>query len=127
MKKMEIKRVHKGFTLIEVLIGLVILSVGLLAIAGLQITSVQGNFFSKNLNQATYAAQDRLESLGNSPFNSSQLQPGSHDDGKATLSGIVFNRTYTVGVNGNIKTITYTVKWNDGSDRTISFSTFVSG
>ena len=36
----------KGFTLIEMLIGLVLLAIGLLAIAGMQITSVRGNFFS---------------------------------------------------------------------------------
>ena len=47
MKKKGINLDQKGFTLIEVLIGLVILSVGLLAIAGLQITSARGNFFSK--------------------------------------------------------------------------------
>ena len=104
----------------------VILSVGLLAIAGLQITSARGNFFSKNLTQASYVAQDRLEFLGNLPFDSPQLQPGSHNDGKAILLGLAFNRTYNVMVNGNLKTITYTVNWNDGVNRSISFSTFLS-
>jgi type IV pilus modification protein PilV len=58
----------KGFTLIEVLVGLIILSIGLLGIAGMQITSVKGNYFSNNLTQATYVAQDRLEYLKNLPI-----------------------------------------------------------
>ena len=126
MKKREIRWDHKGFTLIEVLIGLVILSVGLLAIGGLQITSARGNFFSKNLTQATYVAQDRLEFLGNMPFNSPQLQPGTYNDGKAIFSGVSFNRAYAVVLNGNLKTITYTVNWSEGVNRSISFSTFTS-
>ncbi len=51
----------KGFSLIEVLVGLVLLAIGLLAIAGMQITSVRGNFFSSNMTQASVLAQDRLE------------------------------------------------------------------
>ena len=126
MKKRQIKRDHKGFTLIEILIGLVILSVGLLAIAALQVTSARGNFFSKNLTQATYVAQDRLEFLEKVPFDSPQLQPGTYNDGKAIISGFSFDRTYTVVLNGNLKTITYTVNWSEGVNRSIAFSTFIS-
>ena len=116
----------QGFTLIEVLIGLVILAIGLLAIAGMQITAVKGNFFSHYLTQASYVGQDRLEFLDNLPINSAELQAGSHNDGTATVAGIVFNRTYTVNVNGDLRTIIYTVSWNDGVARNISFSTIKS-
>ncbi len=115
---------NKGFSLLEILIGLVILAVGILAIAALQTTSVRGNFFSHNLMQATYVAQDRLESLKNMPFDSNQLNPGNYNDGSTTISGIVFNRTYQVVDNvSGYKEITYTVSWNDGVDHRISFST----
>lgn len=116
----------KGFTLIEVLIGLIILSVGLLAIAGMQITAVKGNFFSHYMTQASYVGQDRLELLNNLPVNSVELQAGNHNDGATNISGIVFNRSYTVVVSGDIRTITYTVGWNDGVNRTISFATIRS-
>jgi type IV pilus assembly protein PilV len=125
-KRKEIKMNKKGFTLIEVLIGLIILSVGLLAIAGMQITAVRGNFFSHYLTQASYVGQDRLELLNNMPVDSAELQAGNHNDGTTTISGIVFNRSYTVVVNGDIRAITYTVRWNDGVDRTISFATIRS-
>jgi len=116
----------KGFSLIEVLVGLVILAIGLLAIAGMQITATRGNFFSHYLTQASYAAQDRLEFLDNLPIDDIQLQPGNHNDGTVTISGMVFNRTYTVNVNGDLRTISYTVSWNDGVNRNIFLSTIRS-
>ena len=121
-----------GFSLIEVLVGLVILAVGLLAMAGLQATSVRGNAFSNNLMQATYVAQDRLEFIINLPLDSSQLQAGNYNPGPITISGpegyssVVFNPSYTVVVNGNLRTINYTVTWNDGVNHSISFSTIRS-
>ncbi len=116
----------RGFTLIEVLIGLVILSIGLLAIAGMQVTSIRGNFFSNYLTQASYVAQDRLESLGQLDYDNVALNAGTYNDGQVTLSGVAFSRSYTIGINGNLKTITYTVNWVDGVNRQITFSTIRS-
>jgi len=118
-------RKQRGFTLLEVLIGLIFLAIGLLAVAGLQITSVRGNFFSNNLMQATYVAQDRLEYLINSPSTYNQ-KDGDYNEGPVTISGIVFNRSYKLTTNGNLKTISYTVTWNDGTNHRISFSTIRS-
>ena len=116
----------KGFSLIEVLVGLVLLAIGLLAIAGMQITSVKGNFFSHYLTQASYVGQDRLEFLNHLSIDDAQLQAGNYNDGTVTISGIVFNRAYTVAINGDFRTITYNVSWNDGVNRSISFSTIRS-
>jgi prepilin-type N-terminal cleavage/methylation domain-containing protein len=120
----------KGFSLIEVLICLVFLSIGLLAIASLQVTSVRGNVFSNNLMQATYVAQDRLEFLQNLSYDSSRLAQGTYNpdpDGPITVSGIFFNRAYTVSDHADgYKIIRYVVTWDDGSDHKVSFSTFRS-
>ena len=83
--------------------------------------------------QATYLAQDRLESLINLPLNSAQLQAGTYNPGPVTIStpagsysSIVFNPSYTVVVNGNLRTIRYTVMWNDGVNHSVTFSTIRS-
>jgi len=107
----------------EVLIGLIVLAIGLLAIAGLQVSSVRGNYFSNNLMQATYVAQDRLEFLKNLPFDSPYLQTNQYNEGTTTASGVLFNRTYEVVTGGNLKTIRYTVTWNDGVLHNVTFST----
>jgi prepilin-type N-terminal cleavage/methylation domain-containing protein len=120
----------KGFSLTEVLIGLVFLAIGLLAIASLQVTSVRGNFFSNNLMQATYAAQDGLESLKNLRMDDPSLGIGSHNDVPVIISDLTFNRSYSVvsipDPNGNYLEIDYLVRWNDGTNHKISFSTIRS-
>jgi type IV pilus assembly protein PilV len=116
-------RNERGFLLIEVLIGLIFLAIGLLGIGCLQVASVRGNSSGNNVMQATYVAQDRLELLKFLPFDSTQLQTGNHDDGNTNISGLIFNRAYTVADNGGLKTIKYAVTWNDGVDHNISFST----
>jgi type IV pilus assembly protein PilV len=118
----------EGFSLIEVLICVVFLAIGLLAIASLQVTSVRGNFFSNNLMQATYAAQDRLELLKNLPMDDPFLGIGSHNDLPLIISDLTFNRSYSVepfDSKGNYL-INYTVRWHDGTDHKISFSTIRS-
>ena len=50
------QRSHNGFTLIEVLVAIVILSVGLLGMASLTVAIIQGNKFSNDLTTATTLA-----------------------------------------------------------------------
>lgn len=113
----------KGFTLIEVLVGMIILAIGLLAIAGMQITSVRGNFFSSNMTQASILAQDRLETLRNLAFSDAALTQGTHNDG--VIPGTIFTRDYTVSVvpGTTMLNIQVRVSWRDSSDHTITFST----
>jgi prepilin-type N-terminal cleavage/methylation domain-containing protein len=113
----------KGFTLIEVLVGLVLLAIGLLAIAGMQITSVRGNFFSSNMTQASILAQDRLETLRNLAYADAALTVGNHDDG--LIPGTIFTRNYDVSLipGTTMLNIQVRVRWRDSSDHAITFST----
>ena len=52
-----------GFTLVEVLIALTILAIGLLGVALMQVTSISGNTFSREMSVATELGQDMLEKL----------------------------------------------------------------
>ena len=54
---------HNGFTLIEVLIAVIILSIGLLGMAGIQIKGLRGTSSSTMRSQATILANDIAERM----------------------------------------------------------------
>jgi len=116
----------KGFTLTEVVAALIILSVGLLAIAAMQMTSTKGGYFSGNMTQATILAQDKLENLKNLSYGDSRLAGGQHEEG--VMPGTVFLRRYHIveDAGNSIKTITVTVQWVDRGNHSISFATIRS-
>lgn len=60
-KKISCK--YSGFTLIEALIALVVLSVGLLGVASLQLSSLQSTHYSYQATVANLAAKDVRERL----------------------------------------------------------------
>ena len=114
---------EKGFTLTEVLIGLIILAIGILAIAGMQITSIRGISFSNNLTQGSVIAQDRLEFLKGLSLNDARLDTGTYPDPPDIG---IFARSYqaTRNANPNYVNIIYTVSWLEkGVTHTVSFRT----
>ena len=54
---------HQGFSLIEVLVALLVLSIGLLGLAALQTTSLQYNTGSYHRTQATFLAYDIIDRM----------------------------------------------------------------
>lgn len=56
-------RGEKGFTLLEVIIAMAILSIGLLAIGYMQITAIDSNSTANRITEGTSLAQDKLEEL----------------------------------------------------------------
>lgn len=56
-----------GFTLIEILIAVIVLSIGLLGVATLQVTSKRGNFEAMQRAAATLYAEDLLERMRTNP------------------------------------------------------------
>lgn len=57
------RQLSAGFTLIEVLVAVVVLSVGLLGLAGLQATSMRNNHDAYLTTQATYLANDMADRI----------------------------------------------------------------
>lgn len=53
----------RGFTMIEVLVALVVLSIGLLGVAALQLTSLRSNHSSAMRSQATFLAYDIIDRM----------------------------------------------------------------
>jgi type IV pilus assembly protein PilV len=111
-----------GFSLIEVLISLVILSISLLALASLMTTTTKNNAFGGNLTEAATLAQDTMENLRVTNW-------GEIVDGNDVIQmrGLNYNRDWTVvAPNNNERRVTVTVNWNDGVARSISFLTVIT-
>lgn len=94
-----------GLTLIEVLIALTILAVGLLGVAFMQVTSLSGGAFSREMVVATELGQDMLEKLRTLPYTEtsedSALASGDHPtalDVNRDLDGDGITSDLAVGV-----------------------------
>ncbi|HSX83562.1 MAG TPA: prepilin-type N-terminal cleavage/methylation domain-containing protein [Candidatus Saccharimonadia bacterium] len=104
---------NAGFTLVESMLALAIMSVGLLALAGLQITALRGNALSRSITTAVSIAEQRLEQLKNTPYSDIQAEAAT----QVTASNLHFTRQVTV-TNGplpNTKSVSVLVSWQDQS------------
>ena len=123
----ELSRIFekKGFTLTEVLVGLVILAVGILAIAGMQIISIKGNSFSRYLTRASVLAQDSLESLKSLDISSERLNTREYLEPDYNDPDIgIFKRRYRAIRNPDYVNLQYTVEWEEkGNTHRVSFTT----
>ena len=121
---MTLKAFHKskGFTLIEILVALVILSVSLLALAGLMVTTTRNTASGGHLTEASTFAQDRLEELRATQW--ANIVTGQ--DQRAGSTGITYRRNWNVVLNGNIRTINITVNWTDRINHSISLLSVIS-
>lgn len=70
------KHIQKGFSLVEVLVAVVILSIGLLGLAGLQVTNLQFNKSAAQRSQATILAHDIIDRMR---ANRTQAEAGAYD------------------------------------------------
>jgi len=59
---------QSGFTLIEALVAMVILTVGILSLYAMQTTAITGNATASRLSVATAVATDCYERLWNTPY-----------------------------------------------------------
>jgi len=120
----------KGFTLIEVMIAILLLAVGMMAMAILQVTAIRGGSFANQITQASIYGQDKIEELKNKSYTDTNLSAGSHSDTVTSGNGVTFTRTWTVTNNSpytNSKTITLTLSWTgpQGQTHNVQFSTII--
>ena len=102
-----------GFTLIEVLIGMVILTIITLGLTGLTVGTIQGQVVSRQLTVATTLAQDQLERVKQLGYLQAESMAGT--EGYGTIANFpAFKRVTTVAANtpaAAIKTLTVSVSW----------------
>jgi type IV pilus assembly protein PilV len=115
----------EGFTLIEVMMTLVILSIGLIALASMQISAMRGNSFSRRMTTAASVAEQVLEQVKNTPYNNVQSQSST----QVSASNMTFNSQVSVTNNTppNAKTVQVTVTWSDrGKSHNLQLATVIS-
>jgi prepilin-type N-terminal cleavage/methylation domain-containing protein len=122
--KKEIK--SQGFSLIEVLIALVILSVAFLGLAGLMVQTTKNNSFGEHMTEAATFAQDQLENLRISSW----VNVVTGNDMRQGSTGINYARSWIVVLNvappnDTIKEITITISWNDRVSHSVGFRSVI--
>ncbi len=124
-----------GLTLIEVMIALAIFSIGILAVAQLQILNAKNNTTGNISTQATLLARAKIEDLKNMPFTHAELNIGTHIDVNNPINiqgtaGGIFTRRWSVsgfaGDPANWRQVDMTVSWNRlGQNRQIDLTTII--
>ncbi|UCC80925.1 MAG: type II secretion system protein [Candidatus Zixiibacteriota bacterium] len=104
---MKNRKRQSGFTLIEVMAGMVIIAVGLLLLLPMMVTSMQANDFARGSTEASMLIKDKMEELKNMDV------PASGIDSIGTVT-----RTWTVtDLGNNLYQLDVNIGWTDRHDR----------
>lgn len=113
---MEKSNRQNGFTLIEVMIAMLLLTIGILAAGTMQISSLDGNSRANRLTQASTWAGDKIEALMSRSYDDSLLKEVN------TAGSAGLNCTDTTGTPACLADHTqpstngFTVFWNVADD-----------
>jgi prepilin-type N-terminal cleavage/methylation domain-containing protein len=103
---MKISQRQDGFTLLEVMAGMIILALGLLLLLPMMVTSMQANDFARGATEASMLIKDKMEELKN-------MNPPTA--GVDTMGSV--QRTWTVSnVSSNLWRLDVTISWTDRHD-----------
>jgi prepilin-type N-terminal cleavage/methylation domain-containing protein len=112
----------KGFTLVELLVTMVLISIFTVGLASFNVMAIKSNSYSRLSTQATVLAKDKMEALKN--MNYDAMVSG----GPETV-GTIFSRQWTVENNvpvSNTKTVTVNVSWLlNGVTRTVTIRSII--
>jgi prepilin-type N-terminal cleavage/methylation domain-containing protein len=110
---------EKGFSLLEVVITMAILSYAILGVISMQFAAMRANSHSGSLTEATNYASDRMERLMS--VNYASLADGTDTEGDYSLSWDIMEDTAEGSVADGTKTVALTVTWTErGSQKTLS-------
>ena len=120
---------EKGFTLSEVLVAIVVLSLGLLGLERMHIAAIQVNTIASRLTQATTLAQDRAELLMALPYNDPTLADTTGQGSFTSYTDPNPPQGYTIrwevdtdAPSAGIKTINIYVTWKNKASPPKSFN-----
>ena len=104
-----------GFTILEVMVGLVIFSLGLLLLMSMMVVSMKGNSWAEYTTQSTQLIREKIEQIKHDP--ATYLQSGSNVVGGYTVSWDV------AGITANLAAVKVRVSWTNADSHTYACST----
>ncbi|MBI5709886.1 MAG: type II secretion system protein [Candidatus Eisenbacteria bacterium] len=122
---------QRGTTLVELMIALVVLTLGILAVGQLFPAGSRGQLKDRMTTAANYYAQEQIEQLRSASWSDPGLAPGTHPaSGYDTLgTGGQWRRTYVVSSLpaplDNLKRVDVTVSWTFMGSRSVTTTTYV--
>lgn len=129
---MDIKALkhQRGISLIEAMVAALILAVAILALTGLQVTTLSNSGQSRINTHALNFAEEKIEELRNFAIFSTYDNLSNGTDTVASPSATL-NRSWTVTDCPNsatCKQVSVTITWNDatGTQQTVQLTSYIS-
>jgi prepilin-type N-terminal cleavage/methylation domain-containing protein len=137
---------NTGFTLIEALIAILVLSIGILALGSMQVASTRGNSTANKVSRASTSGGSSYEWLTNLSYDNPALDPAGNPHTQAEIAGLMlpsgvtavtwnvteWNNTDTLDNDGDgstdeadelyIKSIALNVSYTNRTARTLSIT-----
>ncbi len=95
---------QRGLTLVEMMVAMIVLSIGLLGVAGLQARAITEGSGGRHLSEASAMARNRVEELGRIAWDDSDLDDSA---GAWAVSGTIN------GMDGVTYTVADRIDWDD--------------
>lgn len=116
MTRKTIRKRHdnRGFTLIEIIIGLFVFAVGVLAVVKMQTASIDANGAAKVRSQAVFLAETKMEELMREAFGA--LESGGPE------GEFPHSVRWEVTDGDHIKEIEVTVTWNYKGEKSLTLN-----
>jgi len=120
------RQFDRGFTLLEMLVAIVILAIGLLAVASMQANAIRSNSLAERVTVITAAAQGALEDLlaraDSDPIFDAAASDVPYDT--RIVQGVTYNASYTMTPNTPVTGVAQVVMTVTGGGRTMILTSY---
>lgn len=119
------KSTQRGVVLLEALVAVLLFSMGILALVGLQAAMMKNTEDAKLRSEASYIAQQWLGIMWADPTNLAAYIIPNNTDPRFNISTLLPNGTRTVGVSGPTQ-VTVTINWRQPGKEPHNFTTIAN-
>jgi type IV pilus modification protein PilV len=113
-KAANLKGLDDGFTLIEVMIAIAVLTIGILGVMAMQVHSIDGNASAMRRTRALTLSQDAIERIMSAPFSSFAVGTTSSTNESYTIDQLVEVLPASALTATDALRVTVTARWTEG-------------